>query len=389
MVLGNSILIPVLPNIEDTLRLTPAASGLIISAFSVPAGLLIPVAGFLADRYGRKAVMAPGLAIFALGGFISAAAAFISTSAAFGLLMAGRVVQGVGAAGTANIALALAGDLYKGAARGQSLGVLEASNGLGKVVSPILGAALGLVAWVAPFIFFSVVTLPVVAAVAIWVRDVKPGARSSARQYLGSILKVFSRKGSALGAAFFAGLAALLLLFGTLFYLSETLERVYHVEGVMKGLLLAIPVLASSIMAYVAGAHLPARIGRRYLVAGGLVLMSLSLAALAVVSRPYLVYAAVFLVGAGSGTVLANLDVLVTGSVERDRRAMITSDYGAVRFFGVALGPPLFGLVMGQGNVILFAGAAALGAAAAVLAWFFVRPERLLVSGSEGNAGPG
>ena len=169
MVLGNSIIIPVLPAIKSALGLTEIASGLIITAFSIPAGVLIPFAGFLADRYGRKAVMVPSLVVYGIGGLVAAAAGIFLGSGAFGLLMVGRVIQGLGAAGTANIGLALAGDLYSGAARGQAMGVLEASNGFGKVASPILGAALGLLAWFAPFLFFASLTIPVALAVALWV----------------------------------------------------------------------------------------------------------------------------------------------------------------------------------------------------------------------------
>ncbi|MCL6581266.1 MAG: MFS transporter [Firmicutes bacterium] len=379
MVLGNSILIPVLPAIREALRLTEASSGLVITAFSVPAGLFIPLAGFLADRFGRKAVMVPSLAVYALGGFVAVGAALLLGPRAFAPLMVGRVIQGLGAAGTANIAMALAGDLYRGAARNQALGVLEASNGLGKVASPVLGAALGLVAWFAPFVFFAVLTVPVTLAVAFLARDVKPQRRVGVGEYFGSVLRVFSRKGVPLGVSLLAGMTALFLLFGVLFYLSEILEKQFHLEGVRKGLVLAVPVLASSAMAYVSGTWLQKRVDRRYLVAGGLALITLALATLAVVRDPYYLFGAIFLVGAGSGTALAALDVLVTSAVPQDQRGMITSDYGAVRFFGVALGPPAFGLLMGRGDVVLFVSAAALGALSAALSLAFIRQEQLMV----------
>ncbi len=385
MVLGNSILIPVLPAMKAAMRLSSATSGLIITAFSVPAGVLIPFAGFLADRYGRKAVMVPGLITYAIGGFIAAAAAIFLKSNAFWPLMVGRVVQGLGAAGTANIAMALAGDLYSGAARGQALGVLEAFNGFGKVASPILGAAIGLLAWYAPFIFFASLTVPVALAVAFLARDVKPAGQSSAGEYFGSVLKVFSKKGAALGAALAGGMVALYLLFGTLFYLSETLEKEMHLEGVVKGLVLAVPVLASSVSAYVSGTYLQRKIDRRYLVFGGLTLITLALASLAFIKNPYFLYATIFVVGVGSGTTLATVNVLVTSSVDRAHRGMITSDYGAVRFFGVAVGPPIFGLLMERGNAAVFGVSAGIGAVAAALALVFIDQKKLMATGRGGR----
>lgn len=369
MVLGNSILIPVLPAMGSAMNLTPAQTGLIITAFSVPAAVFIPFAGFLADRFGRKTVMVPSLALYGLGGFLAVAAAVFLGQKAYGLLMAGRVIQGLGAAGTANIAMALTGDLYTGGARGQALGLLEASNGFGKVVSPVLGAALGLIVWFAPFLFFAFLTVPVALGVGLFARDRRPEKAAAAREYLGSILGVFARKGVPLGAALLSGMVVLFLLFGVLFYLSETLEKDLGRQGVVKGLVLALPMLASSVSAYFTGTYLQKMTDRRYLVGGGLTLITASLASLALVNNPYYLYAAIVFIGIGSGAALATLNVLVTGSVPLTQRAMITSDYGAVRFLGVALGPPLFGLAMGAGNVVLFSLAAALGgltAAAAV-----------------------
>lgn len=383
MVLGNSILIPVLPAIKSALGVSPAMSGLVITAFSVPAGIMIPFSGFLADRYGRKAVMVPGLGLYALGGFVAAAAAILFQAGAFPLLMVGRVMQGIGAAGTASIALALAGDLYAGPARDQAMGVLEATNGFGKVVSPVLGAALGLAAWYAPFVFFAVLTVPVAIAVALLAKEARPPAQSSARDYFGSVLQVFSRKGAALGASLLAGMTALFLLFGTLFFLSETLESRFHLRGVLKGLVLAVPVLASSIAAYGSGTYLQKLVDRRFLVFGGLALITAALVSLALIQNPYYLYGAIFLIGVGSGTALATLNVLVTSSVKQERRGMITSDYGAVRFFGVALGPPLFGLLMGRGNLVLFLAAGGIGLVAAILALVLIDQKSLMVTGRE------
>lgn len=61
MVLGNSMLIPVLPRIKESLRISQFWVSLLITAFSIPAGLVIPLAGMLSDQIGRKKVMAPAL----------------------------------------------------------------------------------------------------------------------------------------------------------------------------------------------------------------------------------------------------------------------------------------------------------------------------------------
>ena len=46
MVLGNSMLIPVLPQMKAALSLSQVQVGLVITLFSVPAGVIIPLFGF-------------------------------------------------------------------------------------------------------------------------------------------------------------------------------------------------------------------------------------------------------------------------------------------------------------------------------------------------------
>lgn len=377
MVLGNSMLIPVIPAMRQAMALSEAQTGLIITAFSIPAALFIPVAGFLADRFGRKTVIVPSLILYGIGGAIAVAAAIFLQGGAYGLLMAGRVVQGLGAAGTANIALALVGDLYAGSARGEALGLMEAANGFGKVASPILGAALGIITWFAPFVFFTILTVPVALAVAWLARERKPQSKASIGQYFGSIVGVFRKKGVPLVATLISGMVVLFLLFGVLFYLSEILESQFGLQGVVKGLVLALPVLATSVTAYISGTYLQ-KLGRRLLVSAGLGIMTLVLLTLALVQNPFFLYAAIVFIGIGSGLALATLNVLVTSSVDLAQRGMITSDYGAVRFLGVALGPPLFGLLMGSGNLVLFGAATALGLATLAAAFFLIDEKKLI-----------
>ena len=71
MVLGNSMLIPVFPQMKEAMNLTQFQVGLIITFFSLPAGILIPFAGFLSDRFGRKIIIVPALFLYGFGGLVS------------------------------------------------------------------------------------------------------------------------------------------------------------------------------------------------------------------------------------------------------------------------------------------------------------------------------
>ena len=148
------MLIPILPKIKSELNISQFQVSLIISVFSIAAALSIPVLGYLSDRFSRKAVIIPALILYGSGGFLAGAAAAWFYSAYIWIL-AGRVMQGIGAAGTAPIAMALTGDLFKGGEQSKVLGIVEASNGFGKVISPIIGSLLALLFWYAAFLGIS------------------------------------------------------------------------------------------------------------------------------------------------------------------------------------------------------------------------------------------
>src|SRR5690625_5777983 len=76
MTLGNSMLIPMLPLMEEQLHISKFQSSLIITVYSVVAIFLIPIAGFLSDRYGRKKVIIPALIVTGIGGFIAGIASW-------------------------------------------------------------------------------------------------------------------------------------------------------------------------------------------------------------------------------------------------------------------------------------------------------------------------
>ncbi|MDD4335387.1 MAG: MFS transporter [Desulfotomaculaceae bacterium] len=376
MVLGNSMLIPVLPDIRNTLNLSSVQVSLIITLFSLPAGLIIPVTGFLSDRYGRKAVIIPSLIVYGAGGLIAALAAIFFKQNAYTLILAGRVIQGIGAAGTAPIAMALCGDLFKDKERSRSLGSIEASNGLGKVISPVLGAAIGLLAWYAAFVLFPLIVIPVVVGMWLLVKEPEGRNKQKLQQYLRSFTQVFKEQKGLLLSSYLAGAIVLLVLFGVLFYLSEYLEQQYGLDGIPKGLVLAIPVLFMSATSFITGFVIKKKESlMRILVITGLGIMTASLIFLPLAKGVFFYFAAISVIGIGTGLVLPCLNMLITSAATIKERGLITSLYGSVRFFGVAAGPPLYGYLMAKGTGLMFWISAGLALAGAVVFFMFGRVE--------------
>lgn len=374
MVLGNSMLVPVLPTMKAKLGLTQFQTSLTITVFSLAAGIIIPLVGYLSDRFGRKWIIVPSLILYGIGGIISGLAAWLMENS-YMVILGGRVIQGIGAAGTAPIAMALIGDLYAGAEESKALGIIESSNGMGKILSPIIGSVIALITWYAVFFTFPVLCFAVAAYVWFGVKEKRKGEGQPLGQYLKAVKQILKNKGRWLITAFFVGATGLFILFGVLFYLSDILEETYKINGIVKGMILAIPLFGMVVTAYSTGAKIKQNkpLIRRLMIIG-LIILSASMTAVAFFKQIYLMIGFLTLGSIGIGLLLPCLNTLITGAVEKAERGMITSLYGSVRFLGVAFGPPLFSWLMKISHKTVFFSMAGLSLTILILTFFFIKP---------------
>lgn len=381
MTLGNSMLIPILPQISKVLGISSFKVSMLITVYAVVAILLIPIAGYLSDRYGRKKIIIPSLIIAALGGAVSAVAAWmLSGTTAYYVILAGRFLQGIGAAGAFPIVIPLVGDMFKGEEEvSKSLGIIETSNTFGKVISPILGALLGSFIWFLPFTAIPILCLISLVLVIFLVKTPKTNSnnnKQSLREFLKKTKQVLHEKGRWLYAIFAIGGIAMFGVFGVLFYLSETLESTYKLHGVVKGLVLAIPLALLCLASYLAGKFTGKnKAAKKWTGFAGMTLLTASLIVTGFSSQIYFVVGMMTLGGIGIGMVLPCMDTLLTEGVEKEQRGTITSLYSSMRFIGVSLGPPVVSLLLGANHWVMFGTLAAVAAVGGLLTLFAVKPE--------------
>ncbi|CAH0344192.1 Bacillibactin exporter [Bacillus sp. CECT 9360] len=373
MTLGNSMLIPILPSMKSALKLTALQVSLTITVFSAAAAIFIPVLGYLSDRFSRKIIIIPSLILYGIGGLLAGFAA--STFAnPYVWILVGRILQGIGASGTAPIAMALAGDLFKGSEQSRVLGVVEASNGFGKVLSPILGSLFAIIAWYAPFYAFPVFCLLSILLTWLFIKEKRNRqAPPPFAKYVLGIKHVFKQDGRWLLATYLAGATCLFTLFGILFYLSDVLEKQYNIDGVKKGLILAIPLLVMCITSYITGSKIGKNLElMKKLIVIGFLCMTLSYGLLVFFEKlvPFLFILAIS--SLGTGLVLPCINTLITGSVGKELRGFVTSLYSSVRFLGVAVGPPIFTRLIEWSRTGMFISIAALTLIVGMLALIMI-----------------
>lgn len=376
MTLGNSMLIPVLPDIRHRLDLTYFQTSMIITVFSIMAILFIPPAGYLSDRIGRKKVIVPCLILAGVGGAICASAAIWSANP-YPYMLIGRVLQGLGAAGAAPIVMPLVGDMFKRDEEvSAGLGLIETSNTFGKVLSPMIGSLLAAFVWYAPFIGIPVFAAISVTLVALLVKA--PPMREKplpAKAFLRGISKLFRQRGRWLFAVFALGGAGMFMLFAFLVHLSDVLEDHFGLHGFVKGSVLAIPLAVLCSASYITGKVIGENKRRMKLLSTAGFILSAAASAACILWSGIVMYLVLLSVaGLGIGVALPCLDAFITEGIEKEQRGTVSSFYSSMRFAGVALGPPAASLLGEPASEPLFWCLAGVGLASALASWRFIRP---------------
>ncbi|PID05860.1 MULTISPECIES: MFS transporter [unclassified Sporosarcina] len=387
MTLGNSMLIPVLPLLEDKVGITSFQSSMIITSYSVAAIFLIPVAGYLSDRFGRKMVILPSLVLALIGGLIAGFASW-KMDDPYTMIIIGRVLQGMGAAGAMPIVLPLVGDLYKDDSEKSSncLGIIETSNTFGKVLAPILGSVFAAVLWFLPF--FSISALSVISFVLIFFFVKVPKEKDEPvkfKVFIQNTKKIFASEGKWLYTVFLNGVLVMLVLFSMLFFLSENLEKTHDIMGIKKGFVLAIPLLFLCIASYLSGRKIKGDLKTiKRLMIICLIVMSASVVFVGFTSKKLIFLLIVTtIVGVAIGALLPALDAIITENIEKELRGTVSSFYSSARFIGVAAGPPLMSIAMKDFLVGSYIIAAVLGVILTVMVFKFINIEEIEESNSE------
>ena len=122
-----------LPQMQQTLGASSTQVAWVIESYTLMLGALMLLGGAIGDRYGRRRAFATGTIVFGVG---SLGCAFAPT---IGLVIAARVLQGLGGMLLAPSSLALIGAHFTGEERGRAIALWSSFGALTSSLGPALG----------------------------------------------------------------------------------------------------------------------------------------------------------------------------------------------------------------------------------------------------------
>ena len=146
------IMLPALPNMGHALGIADENSRqYVLTSYFLGFGLAQIVFGPLSDRYGRMIPLQVGMAIYVIGAIAGA------LSPDYSWLLAARFVQGIGAASTRVLSLAIVRDVYGGRKMAEVTSLIMMVFMAAPVIAPAAGQVIILVAdWHMIFIFMAI-----------------------------------------------------------------------------------------------------------------------------------------------------------------------------------------------------------------------------------------
>lgn len=151
--LGQGMVIPILPDYLKQFHAGGTAAGYLIAAFGAAQFIFSPIGGRLADRYGRKKLIMAGLFLTVFSDFLFA------VSGSLPLLYFARFIGGIGLGLMVPANMAYIADITTHDTRAKGMGYLGAAMNLGMVLGPGLGGMIAGFGIRVPYFFASGLSL--------------------------------------------------------------------------------------------------------------------------------------------------------------------------------------------------------------------------------------
>ena len=192
-VIDNNIVAIALPTITRAFHVPLGQSQWIATAYIITIIATVLIFGTLSSTLGKSRLFITGLLLFVASSFACGLAGSLP------LLVAARVVQGIGAAMLLSISMAIIMQVFPPHERGMAMGYVTATIGLGLIIGPALGGILvDTFGW--PFIFFVNVPIGLVLLVPAlhYLRLDDAGGGTSRLDWGGIVLLIVLMAGMAL-----------------------------------------------------------------------------------------------------------------------------------------------------------------------------------------------
>ncbi len=394
-VMSLSVVSIALPTIGRDLHATSTGLEWVVDAYQLVFSSLLVAGGVVSDRRGRKGMFMIGVAVFAVGSLVN------GTAPSIAVLIAGRLLQGLGPAIVAPTTLAIISATFtERRERARAISVWSSGSGLALALGPVVGGVLvDAFGWRAVFLVNVPLALLIMALGSRYVQRIPRSPALHPFDWTGAVLTTVAvalltlaiieapthgwlsdpiviafaaglgslvafvawerrRPGALVDVSLFgrapftvanvAGMSVFFAFVGGIVYLSAYFQQVQHRSALITGLCV-FPIGLGFFAGAPASGRLIGRLGARAPMIGGLLLCgaaTLGLLRLAPRSPIAAAWWDLLLVGLGAGLCLTPMTTTAVAAVVHHRAGMASAVHNSMRQFGQALGVAVLGALV-------------------------------------------
>ncbi len=339
--MGGSVISPALPVIQQAFIIETSKIGLLMTAFSLPGIISIPIAGIMTDRFGRQKVIVPMLLLYSIAGSLC----FFAPN--FEVLLLLRFLSGLGAGALATLSLILIGDLFNDKEQKEALGYRTSFGYFSNGILPIFGGFLAVISWNYPFLLF-LLGIPIsLMAMAVLVNE-KIDNQSTIKEYLIEVGRGLSNVRT----------ASLLTIAPTLMMINQgilaTFLPIYigskfGVSAAIIGLIISTRVIAGSLIAFFMG-KLTEIMKEEWLLISSMIVLAITIIFIPFVTSVWFMIGPVMVMGFALGVSFPAFQSLLISEAPKELRAGVMSANGVTNRMGQAAGPIIAGALYATGG---------------------------------------
>ena len=337
MLTGIQVVLPALPLMQVELGLDDAQIALVTSLYLLPSVAAAVPAGLLADRFGRRRVLAASLLLFGSGGVFLT---FFHES--FLTLLIVRAIQGAASAAVLSLTITMIGDTAGGPDQVMAQGFRSVLMKVGDAIFPILGGLLAGITWWAPFTA-QIITIPV-ALLAWFSLSRFPEPRDGRVEGATRKLRSLHTDPSIIGLQA-SGFLRFFFKLALLTYLPVLAVSEEAMTVTSTGFVLAGSALAATVGAPLAG-WMVRFVAPSLLIGVCLAVISTSLVAMATRPDALVIVAAAVTFGLADGVYGTLVNAAITQVVPAGLRATFVGVSAAIRNSGKFAAPTVIGLLV-------------------------------------------
>ena len=339
--LGYGMIVPLLPFYVQEQSAGAAVAGALGSVYALMQLISGPVLGALSDRYGRR----PVLLICLLG--TAFAYLLLGLANSLTVIFLAIMLDGI-TGGNITTAYAYIADITTPEDRARGIGLVGAAFGLGLMAGPALGGLLSVYGLGVPaFTACAIALSNVLFGLFVLPESLPPDKRSAApaRHVLNGVAQLS-------GLFQIRPVRQLLITIFTLNLAFSGLQTNFPLysqarfgwDAMRNGVFFAYVGVCAVFIQGVLFGWLQPRLGERRLSVGGLALMMLGLAGIALASQDWMLYPIVGLVALGSGVSIPSLTALVSGRISASEQGRLMGGTQALLSLTMIIGPTLAGV---------------------------------------------